>query len=225
VIRWQGDRVYVCVCVCVCVGRRALTQPSLPEATLFFRVPPELLVAKRRTRSSSTGVRSLCPGCFRSVSYGVFPRLSRRQGAREEGSGRKEAKKQRDTRTATEVARLRRAAASRELPSTSRARARLADPGAGRSCGPGRAERAAGGASGGRRASGRRAASPPASARPPLPGARGPSAGPAAWRTDAELPLCAPCRFEEASRRLRPPRPGGLGGPRLEVPELLGPRG
>lgn len=35
----------------------------------------------------------------------------------------------------------------------SSARARLADPGAGRSCGPGRAERTAGGASGGRRAS------------------------------------------------------------------------
>lgn len=223
---WLDSKRILCVCVRarLCAGRRALTQPSRPEATLFQGTPGAAGGQEKDPHLILRG-RSLHPGCSSLARCWALPRLSRRQRRREEGAGSKEAKKQRDTRSATEVARLRRAAASRELPSTSRARARLADPGAGRSCGPGRAERAAGGASGGRRASGRRAASPPASARPPLPGARGPSAGLAAWRTDAGLPLCAPCRFDEHSRRLWPPRPGGLGGPRLEVPDPLGPRG
>lgn len=143
--------------MCVCWEEGA--HPALaPRSHPLFQGPSGAAVGPEKDLQFIHWGRSLCPGCFRSASGGVFPRLSRRQGAREEGAGSEEAKKQRDTRTATEVARLRRAAASRELPSTSRARARLADPGAGRSCGPGRAERVAGGASGGRRASGRRAA-------------------------------------------------------------------
>lgn len=206
-------------------GWEGSPSPRAPKS-LFPRVPSE---PREGPRGSSTLVG---PGYSESEHSGVFPRtplppLAASDLGRRSGVGGREEAKQRDAWTAwtaTEEEQLWPPLGSSRARAE-RARARLADPGAGRSCEPGRAERAAGGASGGRCASGRRAASPPASARPPLPGARGPSAGPAAWRTDAHLPLCVLCRFGEASRQPLPPRPRGLAGPRLEVPEPLGPRG
>lgn len=142
VVRSHGDLVQGCVCW-------GAVHPALsPRSHSLFWGPSR--AAGGREKEDPQLIhhgRSLCPGCSGPVRCGVLPRIP---GAAW-GSGRRAGEQGVEAEGRVDRDRGGAAAWCGRLSGApgheSSARARLADPGAGRSCEPGRAERAAGGAS------------------------------------------------------------------------------
>lgn len=141
-VRSHGDLVQACMCW------GGVHPALLPRSHSLFWGPSR--AAGGREKEDPQLIhrgRSLCPGCSGPVRCGVLPRIP---GAAW-GSGRRAGEQGVEAEGRVDRDRGGAAAWCGRLSGApgheSSARARLADPGAGRSCEPGRAERAAGGAS------------------------------------------------------------------------------